>query len=142
MTDSFFKRPELHIIQGDGNKVMEKLEDIDRKVDSLRLAKPLPVSDTSSQADSGVATYERELPKAETASLSEIPITGDIFIEAEKTVDTPASGVITEDEGRPFKEGGESVSNIIQFPIKKIELSFYQRVLRLFKNIIKCFKEF
>ncbi len=136
MTDSFFKRPELHIIQGNGNKVMEKLEDIDRKVDSLRLVKPLPVSNTSSQADSGVVTYERELPKAETASLAEIPVTGNIFIEAEKTVDTPTSGVITKEE-RPI-----SLSNIIQFPIKKVELSFYQRVLRLFKSIIKCFKEF
>lgn len=143
MTDSYFKKPELHIIKGNGNKVLEKLEDIDRKVDSLRLVKPLPVSNTSSsQADSGVATYERELPKAETASLAEIPTAENISIEAEETVDTPTSGVITEDEGRPFKEGGESVSNIIQFPIKKIESSFYQRVLRLFKNIIKCFKEF
>lgn len=140
MTDSYFKRPELHVIQSNSNKVLEKLEDIDRKVDSLRLVKPLPVSDTS-DADSGVATFEQEIEKPDIVSLADTvePIADDITIEVGKVVDSPASGVITKED---IKEAVKVVSNIIIFPVKKIELSFYQRVLRLFKNIIKCIKEF
>lgn len=142
MTDSYFKRPELHIIKGNGNKVLEKLDDIDRKVDFLRMVKPLPVSDTS-QADSGATTLEQELPKSLSSALADLPLTEDIPIETKKTVNTPTSGVITkinevEVVGIIAKN---IISNVIQFPIKA-ELSFYERVLRLFKNIIICIKEF
>lgn len=131
---SYLKRPELHIIQGNKNTVLKKLEEIDKKVDSLR-GKSLPVSDTAI-ADSGVTTFEQENEKPDTVPLGDIPIIEDMPIEVEKNIEA-SSGIITK-EDMPISEYINEVVKEIPRP----QLALYQRVLRLFKNIIKCFKEF
>ena len=135
----YLNRPELHIIQGGGNQVIDKLNSISTKIDNLKLVKPLPVTPAASGTFTGIG--ESIDKPVITESLSEIPVIENI--EDIQAPESPASSVFTSNIG------DEKIDNLFYLP-KTIKItkpliiprSILERFKRLFINIYNCVKEF